>query len=534
MRGLTPRQESLKLTLKQVSLPWAIYIRVSSKDQGEKYSPASQRKTLLRLAEEIGVSVPENFILLDTKSGRNEERPDYQRLLKLAKEKQIGGALVLELSRVGRNVPDSLAFRAMLKREGVVAAFALQQFDDSPQGKFMWTQFAAVAELEADMILQRTSKGRLEKAQQGQINDPHCFGYKYHLGVRLPGGKFQCGYIEEDPAEAYWVRWIFEQYAKRGSAFRIQMALNKEGILTKRGNPWCNPSLLKLLRNPIYTGVYITTVKGEDLIAVEVTMETPAIISKALFEKVQVMLAENGTRAGRPPTQNLLSGFIRCSRLLPSGKPCKRRWVCNVKLSFSCSNRYDDRTRTKLCRGPQISRSLMERLVIEGVRNRLREPETAYRLAKEYHAETACAKPEAISVEARLARLKQRYERAEGILFSDLPQRTRDKAAAQLKEMDRDRQALEVEARETAVVALPSRDRIVDTCEQMREGLDGLKTFDEKREFLLKTVERVETDGVEYAVYCRIELAPAARGQKGKLDHGLVNYFAFVIRGQVA
>jgi hypothetical protein len=68
----------------------------------------------------------------------------------------------------------------------------------------------------------------------------------------------------------------------------------------------------------------------------------------------------------------------------------------------------------------------------------------------------------------------------------------------------------------------------------MRKGLDGLKTFDEKREFLLKTVERVETDGYDYAVYCRIELAPAASGGNTKLGYGQVDYFAFVIRGKVA
>lgn len=536
-RMLTPKQESLRLTAKQVSLPWAIYARVSTVEQGEKYSPASQRKTLLRLAEEIGVNVPERFILVDMKSGRNEERPDYQRLLKLAKDKQIGGALVLELSRVGRSVTDSLAFRSMLKREGVAVAFALQQFDDSPQGKFMWTQFAAVAELEADLILQRTSKGRLEKAQEGLINDPHTFGYQYTAGVRLPGGKYQPGFIKEHETEGSILRMMFEDYGKNGSAMRVQMALNDAGILTKRGNPWSNPSILKLLRNPIYTGCYTTTVKGEDLQPVKVTIKVPALISKALFDKVQVMLAHNGERAGRKSTHNLLCGMIHCTCTLPSGEACKRRWNMRWKGLYSCSNFYDERTREKLCglKSRTVNIKFFDALVLDQVRAHVGNPETAYGAAKAYHAEMSHMAEKAISVETKLARIQAKYDHAETVVLnSALPQRTRDKAAQQLIDLERQRLELEVEARESAVVVLPAQDRVQHTCQQIQKGLDGLQTFAEKRTFLEKTVEHVYTDGYEYAIHCRIELAAAASGGNSKLGHNPVDYFSFVIRGQVA
>ena len=542
-RTLTPRQESLKLTLKQVALPWAIYIRVSTKDQGEKYSPASQREALLKLASDLGVYVPANHILIDKKTGKTDDRPDYQRLMQLAASKQIGGALALCLDRVGRNVVDAIEFRKMLKREGAALAFALQTFDDSPQGTLMYNQFAAFAEYEAALIMQRTSKGRLQKARQNQVNGGEChtYGYLYHPGVRLAGGKFKEGYIEPHHLEAGIVkRMIFEDYAKNGSAFGIQMRLNAAGILTKRGNPWSNRSVLKILRNRIYTGEYVTTVKGEDLKPEPVTLTgptIPAIIDRALFDKVQVMLAQNTERAGRPPKHNLLTGLIKCICALPSGEPCKRRWTMRKKGFYSCSNTYDNRTRKKLCAESKPAKAaVLENLVFEGVRRRLREPATAYLAAKEHHKENTRSKPEALSIEARLTRLKQRYERMEAVVLADVPQRTRDKAAQQLKEIEQEQRALEVEAREAAVTALPSRDRIVDTCERMREGLDGLKTFDEKRAFLLRTVARVETDGRDYAAYCRIELTPAAsaKGENSQLGYGQVDYFAFVIRGTVA
>jgi len=545
IKTLTPRQEALKLTLKQVSLPWAIYIRVSTKDQGEKYSPASQRETLQRLAADLGVYVPENFILIDKKTGKTDDRPDYQRLMQLAKDTAIGGVLALELSRVGRNVVDAINFRKMLKREGSALAFAMQQFDDSPQGILMFNQFAAFAEYEAALIIQRTNKGRLQKAKEGKlISDPHTFGYLYHPATRLPGGKLRDGYCEAHPVEAEILRvQIFAAYVRHGSAYQVQKDLNAAGILTKRGNPWTIHAVCTVLRNRIYTGVYVTTIKGEDLKPVEITIRAeagrgaPALISQALFDKAQVLLAKAADRAGRPPTESLLSRLIRCTCILPSGPPCLRLWVGH-KASMRCTNKRDDGSGGKFCPSRQVAKSVIEPLVFNAVRDRIRQPETVYSLAREFHAATNSAKPEAVSIETRLARLKARYERTEAIVFADVPQRTRDKAAQQLKEIEQEQRALEVEASEADVVALPSRDRIMDTCERIGKGLDRLKTFDEKRTFVLQTVDRVETDGYDYAVYCRIELAPAGAasgGGKNSLVHvGPAEYFSFVIRGKVA
>jgi hypothetical protein len=382
----------------------------------------------------------------------------------------------------------------------------------------------------------------LKKAQQGKVNgaERQTYGYKYHHIARLPGGKIQDGYMEVDPFESDVVkRLIFEDYAEHGSAFRIQMALNRAGILTRYGNPWANFTVLKVLRNPMYIGEYVTTVKGEDFKPETHPLKVPAIIDRALWEKVQVKLSQSTQRAGRPSKHNLLTGFIHCLCTLPTGIPCKRRWTMHRKGRWYCSNTYDNRTRQKLCIARPIHAALMDTLVLDGVRDRLRNPDLAYRLAKEYHAETTRSdNPQGKSLESRRASLKARYKRAEDILFSDLPQATRDRAAGELRAIEQERMALEVEARESAAVALAPQDRITDTCRQMRKGLDGLKTFEEKREFIERTVDRIETDGVVYTVFCRVELAPAnassGAGGNGQLTHGQVDHFAFVIRGRLA
>lgn len=546
-RELTHRQEALKLTLKQVTMPWAIYIRVSTKDQGEKYSPASQREALLRFAGELGVTVPERFILIDMKSGKTEDRPDYQMVMKLAADKAIGGVLALCLDRVGRNVVDAIQFRKLLKREGAALAFAMQTFDDSPQGTLMYTQFAAIAEYEAALIQQRTSKGRLQKALEGKpLTDPHTFGYRYHPTVRLKGGKIQDGYVEPHPVEApILLHQIFEAYAEHGSSYRIAEDLNAAGILTKRGNPWTLQRVLRVLRHRKYTGDYVIHIKGEDLRPVAVTVKNPALalIPQALFDKVQVMLSKNRDRAGRPPTENLLSGFLRCACTLPvSGTRCTRKWTMNNKWCFACTNKYNRRRPVEdRCPSREVSRVVMERKVVDEVRNSLRAPENTYRMAKAFHLASTRSAPKAdTSIETKLKRLQSNYERTEAVLFAEVPQQTRDKAARRLRELDEERRALEVDARETAavnVVALPAEAQVASTFQRIQKGLDGLETFAEKREFLSSTVRHIETDGHTYTIFCRVRLDPASAGT-GRKNSALhcepAQYFDYLIHGRVA
>lgn len=122
------------------------YARVSTAEQNE----ARQ----LALAESIGAEK----VFVDKQSGKNTDRPELKAMLSFVRE---GDTLAVEsISRLARSTKDLLAIVDELTNKGVAFVSQKESIDTStPQGKFMLTVFAAMAELERENILQRQAEG---------------------------------------------------------------------------------------------------------------------------------------------------------------------------------------------------------------------------------------------------------------------------------------------------------------------------------------------------------------------------------------
>lgn len=131
------------------------YVRISTVEQNE----ARQIEAL----QQRGVD-PDNFYI-DKQSGKNTDRPALKELLAYVRR---GDTVVTEsISRIARNTKDLLTIIEQLQKKGVEFVSLKESIDTTtPQGKFMLTIFAAMAELERDNILQRQAEGiAIAKAQ---------------------------------------------------------------------------------------------------------------------------------------------------------------------------------------------------------------------------------------------------------------------------------------------------------------------------------------------------------------------------------
>src|SRR5262249_52674027 len=129
------------------------------------------------------------FILFDQQTGKNDDRPDFQRGMELARTRKIGGMVCFCVDRAARNVVDAINLRKTLKKMAARLDFATQTFDDSPSGVLMYTVFSAFAEFEGQVILERTGNGRLRRVQGNDREKPKLhsggsvrYGYKYEDG----------------------------------------------------------------------------------------------------------------------------------------------------------------------------------------------------------------------------------------------------------------------------------------------------------------------------------------------------------------
>ena len=130
------------------------YVRISSTNQNE----ARQLKAL------EGFGKPIHRIFIDRCSG-NADRPELKKLLDYIRDGDV--IVVCEYSRLARSSADMLKIVHYLQEKGVEIISLREQLDTTtPQGRFMLTVFAGLAELERETILERQREGiAIAKAQ---------------------------------------------------------------------------------------------------------------------------------------------------------------------------------------------------------------------------------------------------------------------------------------------------------------------------------------------------------------------------------
>ena len=103
----------------------------------------------------------------DKLSGKDTNRPGLQAMLEYVRE---GDVLYVEsISRLARSTRDLLNIVHQLHEKNVQFISEKEKIDtDTPQGKFMMTVFAAMADLEREQIRQRQAEGIAIAKQQGK------------------------------------------------------------------------------------------------------------------------------------------------------------------------------------------------------------------------------------------------------------------------------------------------------------------------------------------------------------------------------
>lgn len=104
-------------------------------------------------------------IFIDKASGKNINREKFQDMMNYIRE---GDTVVTEsISRIARNTRDLLSIVAELERRKVEFKSLKESIDTTtPQGRFMLTVFAAMAELERENIRENQKEGiKIAKAE---------------------------------------------------------------------------------------------------------------------------------------------------------------------------------------------------------------------------------------------------------------------------------------------------------------------------------------------------------------------------------
>lgn len=272
-----------------------IYARYSSHNQRDA-SLEQQIAECRRYAERNGYMV--SAIYQDAAiSGRTDDRPDFQRMMKDAKKEQFDYIISWKSNRIGRNMTQALTNMAKLAEYGVECLYVEEDFDNTASGRFALRNMMNVNQFYSENMAEDVRRGMMDNAKKCMVNGRIQYGYK-----KGPDGKYA---IHEERAEV--VRQIFDRLHEGWTIAEVRDELNGRGILTGDGKPWSVQSFWKLLSYEQYIGVY----KFGD---VRIEGGVPAIVDRKIYEEVQRILKDKKRPRGhkRNDTDYILVGKAVC------------------------------------------------------------------------------------------------------------------------------------------------------------------------------------------------------------------------------
>lgn len=181
------------------------YARVSTEDQNE----ARQLESFRTFREPISKT------FIDKCSGKNMNRPQLKAMLDYVREGDV--VVVSDFSRLARSTKDMLQIVQELTDKGVGLISMKENLDtDTPQGKFMLTVFAALAELERATILQRQREGIEIAKSAGK--------YKGRKPIA----------VDEDQLRAECVKWKAGEQSARETMQKLNIKPNRFYRIVKK------------------------------------------------------------------------------------------------------------------------------------------------------------------------------------------------------------------------------------------------------------------------------------------------------------
>ena len=491
----------------------ALYARVSTEEQKENFSLASQLELLRKHAADNGYEIFDEYVD-GGYSGTSFERPRFQKLMDDARHGKINLVLVYKVDRFFRSNKDLLNVVYELEGMGVNIRSITEPFDTTNYlGKFVLSLFGSIAELERNTFLERSKSGKLRRAREGYYSgsSPAKFGYNYNKETRK---------LEINGKEAEAVGKIYEVYNQPDSSLiKTTRALRKLGYRAKEGSLMREDVVHDVLRDPVYTGRWYANRHGkngtlkprEEWIEVSV----PRIVSGEIFERTRELLeARKNYSVRNAKYPYLLQGMVKCGDCgnTVAGTADKQFQIRNgksygpyFKLYYRCThfskNKYD---RLVNCRLKYVQTQKLEAVVWQKIEEILENPgliEKAVRQEKEIKTKSGeTLKQDAERIDLQLQGLIKEEQRILEAYRQNII--SLEQLKQQVEGITKNKEVLEKTKREIAEM-LSQRDsrtevsNAIDYVKKVKEGI-GKFTFETKKKILhlFNTAITVNINGI--------------------------------------
>ncbi len=364
----------------------AAYCRVSTEQEEQQnsyqvqiayYTDLINRKKEWTLA---GIFADEGISGTQTK-----KRTEFNRMIRMCKNKKIDLVITKSISRFARNTVDCLEYVRQLKDLGIGVIFEKESINTlTMTSEFMIALYGSFAQAESESISKNVSWGKEKAYREGKVS----FQYKHLLGYK----KGADGKPEIVTDEAETVRLIFKMYLDGYTLLNIAQTLMAQNRLTATGkSTWSKGEVQRILKNEKYVGdallqktftvdcITHKVVKnnGERPMYLVTDHHAP-IVDRDMFNRVQQELARRSSKrkiSDKTKTeQGKYSGKYSLSELMicgHCGTPYRRKtWIKNgEKLAvWRCISRLEHGK--KYCPdSPTIREESLHKAIIHAINN---------------------------------------------------------------------------------------------------------------------------------------------------------------------
>ena len=447
-------------------------------------------------------------------SGKNIERPDFQRLLKDIRTGLIRRVIVYRLDRISRSIVDFAKLMELFKQFNVEFVSCTEKFDTStPMGRAMLNICIVFAQLERESIQMRVTDAFYSRCAKG-----------YYMRGRAPYG-FDTEPIVMDgiktkrlieTAEMEYAELMYEMYAEPETSYGDITRYFTENEIQVYGKTLKRGFLAQLLRNPVYvqadmdiyehfkaqgakiesppelfTGDYSCYLyqgrEGEENILVIAPHK--GRIPSALWLNVQHKLSQNTTfQNGRKCRNTWLAGKIKCGCC---GYALASLNAANGVTYMRCKQRMEN----KSCPGPgTLTRHELEKSVYDEMVKKMREFQTLRGGKVEgYNPKLTAARAKLAKIEGEIEKLIDTLTGANPLLLQY--------ANSRIEELDTERQKqLKLVADLTANSVSSSQ---IESISGYLENWDEV-SFDDKRRVVDTLISKIEATSTERVIHWKI------------------------------
>ena len=329
-----------------------IYARYSSDNQTEQSIEGQ-----VRVCTEYAKS--HNILILDTyvdraMTGTNDQRPDFQRMLRDSAKREWDYVLVYKLDRFSRDKYATAIHKKTLSNNGVKVLSAMENIPDTPEGIILESLLEGMNQYYSAELAQKVKRGMNESRKKGLFTG----------GYLLYGYKVENKKIVVDEEQADIIRYIFEAFANGVYVKDIIAKLTERGILN-RGKPFARNTVYRLLDNEKYIGIYR---HGEE--AIENIY--PPIVSRELFARVREKTKANKYGKRSVDVVYLLRHKLKCGYC---GQPISAETGTarngKVKRYYKCLGRKHNNG----CLKATTPKDQLESIILTSIINELSKPE---------------------------------------------------------------------------------------------------------------------------------------------------------------